>query len=692
MNPLGLGDPLRVGPYRVLGVLGEGGMGRVYVASGPDGRPAAVKVLRPELAHDYHLAQRFVREAHTAQAVTSRRVARVLGAEMEAGRPWIATEFLAGPTLDQAVGRYGPFDEPTVRALAAALSEALRDIHAAGLVHRDVKPANIVLTSDGPRVIDFGIARPEHGLTLTTTGQIPVTPGYGAPEQVLGKRVTGAADVFSLGAVLVYAATGRRAYNGPHVAAVQYAVVHEEPDLSGLPESTRVLVAPLLAKDPRFRPTPEQIARAFAPDKKARDVWRQSPLHQEVKRREAEIRRQTAAAPTTVVQRAPSRRRFLTAWGAGGALLLAGGGGGTAWWLKERAATELPPAGDAPDAPLLAQASEGIRPSPLWGPVEAAASGPLPPPIVLRDVVIFAARDGGLTALKVTDGSRKWTLPRLSARARQLALDEDRFVAADASGALLCFNASTSAQEWSAPDADVAFLLAAEADAVYVLTTKGKLRAVGTADRTTRWTVTSTESSADITGPLAAVGGNRLVLSGTDGTVRVLDTKSGKELWHITGQATTALQPVIEKGVVYMGGRTLTALTLDGRQLWAVPSRTKPQGTQGGWGPPVVDADGVTAADGVIVTRYGKDGGRGDYWWADLNGGMPPLTPPVVQGNCLWVVEGGYDDFGVSGFSKPSRKRVWTYERDDRGPWSMTGAGNRVFLISQGKVVAMPVF
>ncbi|MEU9860377.1 PQQ-binding-like beta-propeller repeat protein [Streptomyces sp. NPDC047971] len=690
MNPLGLGDPLRVGPYRVLGVLGEGGMGRVYVASGPDGRPAAVKVLRPELAHDHHLAQRFVREAHTAQAVTSRGVARVLGAEMEAGRPWIATEFLAGPTLGQAVDRLGSFDETTVRALATALSEALRDIHAAGLVHRDIKPANIILTSDGPRVIDFGIARPEHGLTLTTVGQIPVTPGYGAPEQVLGHRVTGAADVFSLGAVLVYAATGRRAFNGAHVAAVQYAVVHEEPDLDAVPEQIRILLAPLLAKDPQFRPSPDQIARAFAPGKKARNVWRQGPLHQEVKQREADIRRQTAAAPTAVVQRGPSRRRFLAALGGGGVVLLAGGGG-TAWWLG-RDDTELPPAGDAPDAPLLDQANEGIRPNPLWGPVEAAASGPLPAPIVLRDVVIFAARDGGLTALKVTDGAPKWTLPQLSARARQLALDEDRFVAASESGALLCFNASTSAQEWSAPEADVAFLLAADVDAVYFLTNKGELRAIGTADRTTRWTVTSTESSADDTGPFAAVAENRLVLSGTDGTVRGLDTKSGKEQWKITDQTTAPLLPVIEKGVVYMGGRTLTALTLEGRQIWAVPSRTTPKDDQGGWGPPAVDSDGVTAADGVIVTHYDKDGGRGDGWWSDLNGGTPPLTPPVIQGNCVWIVEGSYDDFGVSGFSKPSRKRVWTYERDNRGPWSMTGAGNRVFLISQGKVVAMPTF
>jgi serine/threonine protein kinase len=176
-------------------------MGKVYAGQDGEGRTAAMKVLHPHLAHDQDLGRRFVREALMARAVTGPGVARVLDSRTEAGRPWIATEFLTGPTLADTVRARGALDEPTVRALAAALAHALRDIHAAGLVHRDLKPANIVLTSGGPRVIDFGIARPEHGLTLTTAGQVPVTPGFGAPEQVLGQRVGPAADVFSLGAV-----------------------------------------------------------------------------------------------------------------------------------------------------------------------------------------------------------------------------------------------------------------------------------------------------------------------------------------------------------------------------------------------------------------------------------------------------------------------------------------------------------
>ncbi|MEN8656015.1 serine/threonine-protein kinase, partial [Streptomyces sp. 21So2-11] len=318
MDPLGTGDPLRLGPYRLLGVLGEGGMGKVYFGQDSAGATAAVKVLRPELAHDQNLAQRFVREAQMAQAVTSTGVARVLGAQTEGGRPWMATEFLTGPTLDQAVGAHGAFDETAVRALAAALARTLMDIHTAGLVHRDLKPANIVLTSAGPRIIDFGIARPEHGLTLTTTGQVPVTPGYGAPEQALGQRVGPPADVFSLGAVLVYAASGSPAFSGGHVAAVQYEVVHGEAQLGRVPAQLGPLIAPCLGKNPAFRPTPCQMATAFAPPRGAERIWRHGPLATDIKQRERTVRQLTTIVSGAGTAQRMSRRRLLTTLAVGG--------------------------------------------------------------------------------------------------------------------------------------------------------------------------------------------------------------------------------------------------------------------------------------------------------------------------------------------------------------------------------------
>lgn len=361
MKPLGAGDPIRLGPYRVLGVLGEGGMGKVYFGREDGGRTAAVKVLLPELAHDPHLVQRFLREAHTAQAVTSGGVARVLNAQVDDhdGRPWIATEFLTGPTLDDAVRQYGPFGADGVRALAAPLAATLRDIHTAGLVHRDLKPANIVLTSAGPRVIDFGIARPEHGLTLTTTGQVPVTPGYGAPEQVLGQRVGPAADIFSLGAVLAYAATGQRTFDGTHVAAVQYEVVHGEPQLDSVPPELRQLIAPCLAKDPAHRPTPEQIAGAFAPPPGADRIWRTGALAEDIERRGAEADRQAAVVgQESGAGTGPSRRRLLRSALVAGGVLAASGGATGAWWLLREEPREIPRP-DRPGTPRRCRSSSG---------------------------------------------------------------------------------------------------------------------------------------------------------------------------------------------------------------------------------------------------------------------------------------------------------------------------------------------
>ncbi|MER7398471.1 serine/threonine-protein kinase, partial [Streptomyces sp. NPDC000151] len=315
MDPLSTGDPLRLGPYRLLGVLGAGGMGKVYLGRGGQGQPAALKVLRPELAHDQQMVRRFLREAQAAQAVTGKGVARVLGAQTEGGRQWIATEFLAGPTLDQAVQQYGPLPESAVRVLAGELAATLGDVHAAGLVHRDIKPSNIVLTSGGPRVIDFGIARPEHGLTLTSTGQAPATPGYGAPEQVLGQRTGPAGDVFALGAVLAYAASGRSAFTGGHVAAVQYEVVHGEPDLSAVPGALRQPIAYCLAKDPAARPSPVWLARALTPPRRPALPWKNGPLAAEITQREEHARR-LAEMPGAEAAGVP-RRRLLGAFAAG---------------------------------------------------------------------------------------------------------------------------------------------------------------------------------------------------------------------------------------------------------------------------------------------------------------------------------------------------------------------------------------
>ncbi|WP_159771453.1 serine/threonine-protein kinase [Streptomyces sp. HM190] len=288
MQPLDVGEPTAVGPYRLLGRLGSGGMGRVYLGRSAGGRTVAVKVVHPHFALDEEFRARFRREVEAARRVGGAWTAPVLDADPEASVPWVATGYAAGPSLSAAVADGGALPEHTVRVLGAGLAEALSAVHALGLVHRDVKPSNVLLTVDGPLLIDFGIARATDGTaSLTSTGVSIGSPGYMSPEQILGQGVTGAADVFSLGAVLAYAATGESPFPGDSSAALLYKVVHEPPRLDGLRGGLRELVEHCLTKDPGARPAPDELARALAPDGAARLVaagWLPGSLVEQVGR------------------------------------------------------------------------------------------------------------------------------------------------------------------------------------------------------------------------------------------------------------------------------------------------------------------------------------------------------------------------------------------------------------------------
>ncbi|MFG2128420.1 protein kinase [Streptomyces sp. NPDC048751] len=273
MQPLGADEPTVIGPYRLLGRIGSGGMGRVYLGRSTGGRTVAVKIVHPHFALDEEFRARFRREVEAARRVGGAWTAPVLDADPDASVPWVATAYAAGPSLAGAVADGGPLPEHTVRVLGAGLAEALTAVHELGLVHRDVKPSNVLLTVDGPLLIDFGIARATDGTaSLTSTGVSIGSPGYMAPEQILGKGATGAADVFSLGAVLAYAATGEQPFPGDSSAALLYKVVHEEPSLGELGGELREVVEACLAKEPAARPTPREVARRLAPDGAARLV------------------------------------------------------------------------------------------------------------------------------------------------------------------------------------------------------------------------------------------------------------------------------------------------------------------------------------------------------------------------------------------------------------------------------------
>ncbi|MER5298259.1 protein kinase [Streptomyces lasiicapitis] len=281
-SPLLPEDPEDLGGHRLLSRLGAGGMGQVYLARSVGGRLLAVKTVHEHLAADARFRERFRREATAARAVTGAHTAAVVDADPDADRPWLATAFLPGVTLRQAVAATGPLTAEVTRALAAALAEALASVHAAGIVHRDLKPSNVLLTADGPRVIDFGIARATgehaHG-PLTATGSILGTPGYMAPEQILGGATGPATDVFALGAVLAFAVTGASPFGAGPVAVLLYRAAHEEPELGDVPDRAglRKLVAACLHRDPARRPGVDAVLRMTStPDSPL--WWREEPL------------------------------------------------------------------------------------------------------------------------------------------------------------------------------------------------------------------------------------------------------------------------------------------------------------------------------------------------------------------------------------------------------------------------------
>ncbi|MFF1275266.1 PQQ-binding-like beta-propeller repeat protein [Streptomyces marokkonensis] len=444
-GPLEAGDPERVGPYRIVGRLGSGGMGRVYLARSPGGRATAVKVVHEELAEDPAFRARFGREVAAARRVTGPFTAPVVDADPEADLPWLATAHVPGVPLGTAVDTHGVWPERSLRALASGLAEALEAIHRVDVVHRDLKPSNVLLAPDGPRVIDFGISVAADDTKLTTTGAVVGSPGYLPPEQLVGREVGPAGDVFALGALLVYAATGTGAFGGGHAYGVNYRVVHEDPDLAGLPDGLAGVVARCLAKDPGQRPgVPELIEElgrwegadgtrgTFTPD-----TWLPAPVAADItalraapmpegtapEPADADLPTVTLTPPTAVATarlgappagrsfaarlRGLARRRRTAALAAAGTLVTlavvaglllprafsgsSGGGGGT----------------ESTGSPTAAAKQLAVRE--LWSREQEFTGRP----VVADGKVVVEGEDGAVQALDATDGDALWTYDEL---------------------------------------------------------------------------------------------------------------------------------------------------------------------------------------------------------------------------------------------------------------------------------------
>ena len=259
MDDLRPGDPRRIGPYWLEARLGSGGMGNVYLGRSPGGRHVAIKVIRAELAADAEFRARFAREVAAMRKVSGIFTAGVVDADVHGPTPWLATSYVAGPSLADEVDAHGPLSPGAVLMLAAGLAEGLVAIHSAGLVHRDLKPSNVLLAEDGPRLIDFGISRAADSSALTRTGMVMGSPGFMSPEQARGREAGPPSDVFSLGAVLAFAATGREPFGSGSGEVLLDRVVSGEPDTDGLPRRIRPLVERCMISDQRRRPTAAQL-------------------------------------------------------------------------------------------------------------------------------------------------------------------------------------------------------------------------------------------------------------------------------------------------------------------------------------------------------------------------------------------------------------------------------------------------
>ncbi|NML52054.1 PQQ-binding-like beta-propeller repeat protein [Streptomyces sp. R302] len=567
------GGPEYAGEYRLQAVLGAGGMGVVHLASSPSGLRLAVKVVHARYAEDPDFRARFRQEVAAARRVSGAFTAPVVDADPDAERPWMATLYVPGPTLADQVRQRGPLSPAELRRLTAGLAEALRDIHRAGVVHRDLKPSNVLLTDTGPKVIDFGISRPVDSDLRTETGKLIGSPPFMAPEQFQRPREVGpAADVFALGSVLVHAATGHGPFDSDSPYIVAYQVVHDEPDLSGVPGELAPLVARCLAKEPGDRPTPAQImaallppsyeAEAFIPTQRRRPVLPADPF-------------------------APDGRPYAPdgqPYGADDALAAQGGSGAT----MTRAAVPAPPARRrrGPRAPrltvsaavVLVLAGAGVYAA-LRPPARPATEAPAHP------AEVATAFDGWHTRLQEHGGTaapaclheagslyctaRGVALARLDPRTGEVLWKRTGPVAAD-------------------PPLAPVPLAGGTEPLVGVATGTGPLRAHAVEDGAPGWT-----ARADVAETFRPAGGV-VVLTDGHGALRGIDARTGAGRWshRLTGfdnpvlgayDAPTGLLTVSETAGDGRSSRIGAVLPATGELVWSrvVPGDAAPVGRTG---------------------------------------------------------------------------------------------------------------
>ncbi|MFC8099995.1 PQQ-binding-like beta-propeller repeat protein [Streptomyces sp. NPDC057363] len=708
--PLEEADPRRVGRFRIVARLGAGGMGRVYLGRSPGGRSVAVKVVRAELAEEAGFRRRFAREVETARRVTGFFTAAVVDADPQGSPAWLATEYVPGMPLGEAVGQHGPWPEKSVLVLGAGLAEALEAVHDAGVVHRDLKPSNVLLAADGPRVIDFGISVlaevSAHASVLTQTGAVIGTPGFMSPEQLAGGEVGPPSDVFSLGTVLAFTATGSGPFGAGAAQALNYRIVHEQPDLSGLSPVLADVVGRCLAKEPERRPSVATLVRELGralPDEgqeASRPLSEGGWLPEPVTRVLRERAHTRTVAPQKHGQAHGQAQEQAREQGQGEGKgqerrqgtppLLPDGDEPAPHHAPTRTGPQSPPA--VPPAPVhpptaLVPPAREVRPERPRIPVtpKPADMRPSPspspsstvpyPPVVTRRRVLgtlggVAAVGAGFTLMKVRS---------------------DRADAAERPPAGV-------KRRWALADFATSSPVAVVGSTLYVGRSDG-LRALGTADGRQRWTF---DARTDSTGHPPAVADGTVYFGSSDGTMYAIDAATGGKRWSspVAAESRVGMSATVADGIVYFLSRRRTGAEHIEARLHAVDEATGRERWAFTYSadfahvPPPLVSGGAVFVGGRDGTLYAVDAATGQERWAVPTAGKSVPEPqkrlhlaPLVPDGTVYA---GGGDGTLYAVDATTGKRRWTFTTGERATVRPAVSGGTVCLNSYaGKLYAI---
>jgi outer membrane protein assembly factor BamB len=646
-------NPPLVSQYRILGVLGAGGMGRVYLASSPGGRLVAVKMVHEQLAHDPEFRARFRREAAAARRVSGAFTAPILDADTDAVVPWLASLYVPSVPLSEYVATFGPVPEAGVRALGAGLAEALIAIHAAGLIHRDLKPTNVLMTEDGPLVIDFGISKALDGTQLTHAGSVIGTVGYMSPEQTASGRDVGPpSDVFSFGAVLAFAATGAGPFGTGRPEQVSYRVVSEPPGLSGVPAPLIGLIQSCLAKDAAMRPVPVDLLRALAPaDAEAlktpaflAEVTRRARHWSDVAARPVQASPPVPDGGSGTTAPAGLDRRRLLGYAATSvtALVLAGGAVATAEVLGHKHA--------------MADALPAVPPAaPAWSRTPSGSAGQ--PGLALAGTTLLWAGSEQALAFDAADGTQLWstgteekqqnavTSPCGMTGQTLYGWSLNNLVGLGLAGQVTFSQAvsdsSLSGTTLLAISADTALLAWLFADAG----TTPRLSAVDLSTGQTSWSRALLQIGSDSffsTTAVAAGGGLCYLQDGT--TTYALDLSAGTQAWSAANTVLPDMPSnlVLASGVLIVAGTSLTGLDPGtGRRLWTAATKWKATMQSGVEGNPEEAQDGASPFFRLVSVA-----GRSVFF---VNGSGTAWAVDARTGAVLWTYENEFISLNPAG-------------------------------------------